>query len=204
MNEKLQELTNKIYQEGLEKGKIEAREIVSKARAEAEEIVRSAKKTASEIIEKAEKDTAETKKNTESELSMSTKQAYTAIKQKITDIIVENAVTEALSHTLDQQDFMKSLMLKMAENWDEIESEGKDLMFFLSEKDHKELGTFLKNIVAQKINGGLEVRIEENIQSGFKLGPIDGSYKLSFTDKDFSRFFKQYLRPRTRKFLAEE
>lgn len=204
MNEKLQELTNKIYQEGLEKGKKEAEEIVDNARAEAREILKSAKKEAEEIAEKAEKDAAELKKNTESELTLSTKQAITTIRQRISDIMVDQAVDDAVSGTFEDQDFVKSMMLNMAENWDKIEKEGRDVTFFLSEKDHKKLEGFLKKKVAEKIKGGLDINFEEGIKSGFKLGPKDGGYKLSFTDQDFKRFFEQYLRPRTRKFFAED
>lgn len=204
MNEKLQELTNKIYQEGLEKGKKEAETIVSKSKAEADDLVKVARKEAAQIIEDAQKLAAETKKNTESELKMSTRQAITSVRQRITDIMVDQAIDESINVAFKDLDFVKSLMLKMAENWDKMETGGKDIMFFLSEKEHGELDSFLKNKVASKIKGGLDIDFEEGIKSGFKIGPKDGGYKLSFTNKDFSHFFKQYLRPRTRNFFVED
>lgn len=204
MNEKLQELTNKIYQEGLEKGKQEAEEIVNKAKSEADEMISAAKKEAEQIALKAKNDAAELKKNTESELALSTKQAVNTIKQKITEVMVDTAIDEVVDKSFGDKDFVKNLMLKMAENWDKIEKEGKGVMFFLSDNDHTQLDGFLKKQVAAKIKGGLEINFEEGIKSGFKLGPKDGGYKLSFTNEDFSRFFKQYLRPRTRKFFAED
>jgi len=203
MNEKLQELTNKIYQEGLEKGKNEAEQIVLAAKSEAEQILSSARNEAILITETAAKETEVLRKNTESELQMSTKQAIAAVKQKIADILVDETVNETASQAFKDLEFVKSLMLKIAENWDKIETEGKDVMFFLAEKEQKEIETFLKAKVAAKIKGGLEVDFEEGIKSGFKIGPKDGSYKLSFTDKDFSHFFKTFLRPRIRKFFVE-
>lgn len=204
MNNKLQELTKKIYQEGLEKGQTEADGLIAKAKADAADIVNAAKKEAKRLIEEAENSAAEMKKNTESELSMSTKQAITTVKQHITNIVVDKSVSEAINTVFKDQDFLKNLMLKMAENWDQIEKGGKDVMFFLSEKEHKELESYLRKIAATTIKGGLEINFEEGIKSGFKLGPTDGSYKLSFTDKDFILFFTQYLRPRTRSFFTED
>lgn len=204
MNEKLQELTDKIYQEGLEKGKIEAEEIVAKAKSQAEGIVKSAKEEAEQITHKAEEDAAETRKKTESELRMSANQAITSLKQTMMEIVVDEAVKEAVDKSFDDNDFVKSLMLKMAENWDKIEKKGKDVMFFLSEKDHEKLGEYLKKKAASVIKGGIDIDFEEGIKSGFRIGPKDGSYKLSFTDEDFHRFFAQYLRPRTRKFFTED
>ncbi|MCF8364574.1 MAG: hypothetical protein K9H16_02240 [Bacteroidales bacterium] len=204
MNEKLQELTNKIFREGLEKGKAEADKLVSKAKSEAEQMIQAATDEAGRILAKAEKEAAELKKNTESELLMSTKQAIVSVKQKITDIMVDETVNQAAADAFDDPEFVKSLMLKIAENWDKIENDGKDVMFFLSPKEHSQLESFLKGKVAAKIKGGLDIDFEDSIKSGFKLGPKDGSYKLSFTNKDFSHFFKQYLRPRTRKFFVED
>jgi V/A-type H+/Na+-transporting ATPase subunit E len=204
MNEKLQELTNKIYQEGLEKGKNEADQIIDKAKKEAEKMISSARDEASQIRDEANKDAEELKKNTASELTMSTRQAITTIKQQISNIVATEAVKDALGKAFDDKDFIKNLILKIAENWDKIEKDGQDVMMILSEKDKKELEGFLMKKAAEKIKGALEINFEESIKSGFKIGPKDGSYILSFTDEDFKTFFKQYLRPRTRKFFEEE
>ena len=87
MQNKLQELTEKIYQEGVEKGNAEAKEIIEKAKADAAEIISNAKKEAETIIEKAEKKAAETKSNTESEIKLLGKQSINALKQQIVNLI---------------------------------------------------------------------------------------------------------------------
>jgi len=203
MNQKLQELTNKIYQEGLEKGKNEADQIIQNAKTEAEKIIAKAKADAGQMREEASRFAEELKKNTASELTMSTRQAISTIKQQISEVVSGEAVNDALAKAFDDKEFVKNLMLKIAENWDKIEKEGQDVMIALSESDKKELEGFLMSKAAVQIKSGLAVNFEEGIKSGFKIGPKDGSYKLSFTDEDFKRFFKQYLRPRTRKFFEE-
>ena len=35
------------------------------------------------------------------------------------------------------------------------------------------------------------------MKGGFKIGPADGSYKISFSEDDFENFFKSFLRPKT-------
>ena len=47
MENKIQELADKIYQEGVEKGNAEARKLVQQAREEAEAVVADARKQAS-------------------------------------------------------------------------------------------------------------------------------------------------------------
>jgi V/A-type H+/Na+-transporting ATPase subunit E len=203
MNQKLQELTNKIYQEGLEKGKTEADQIVKNAKTEAEKILAKAKADADQMRGEATKFAEELKKNTASELQMSTRQAVSNIKQQISEVVSGEAVKAAMANAFDDKEFVKNLILKIADNWAKIEKEGHDVMIALSEKEQKDLEKFLMGKAAEKIKGTLAINFEEGIKSGFKIGPKDGSYKLSFTDEDFKRFFQQYLRPRTRKFFEE-
>lgn len=59
MQNKLQELTDKLYNEGLSKGKQEAEELKAKALQEADQIVSQAKNEATAIVAKAEKEAAE-------------------------------------------------------------------------------------------------------------------------------------------------
>jgi V/A-type H+-transporting ATPase subunit E len=203
MNQKLQELTNKIYQEGLEKGKTEADQIVNNAKTEAEKILTKAKAEAEQMRNEATKFSEELKKNTASELQMSTKQAISNIKQQISETVSNEAVKDALGKAFDDKDFVKNLILKIADNWAKIDKEGNDVMIALSEKDKKDLEQFLMGKAAGKIKGSLAINFEEGIKSGFKIGPKEGGFMISFTDEDFMTFFKQYLRPRTRKFFEE-
>ena len=54
--DKIQELTSKLYSEGIEKGKEEAEKIIAEAKALSNQIVEDAKKKAQEIIAAAEKE----------------------------------------------------------------------------------------------------------------------------------------------------
>jgi len=51
--DKLQELTQKLYDQGLAKGKEEGEAILAKAREEAQDIIRKAQEEANAIVEKA-------------------------------------------------------------------------------------------------------------------------------------------------------
>ncbi|HPR57931.1 MAG TPA: V-type ATP synthase subunit E family protein [Bacteroidales bacterium] len=204
MNEKLQELTKKIYDEGLEKGKAEAREIIEKAKKEAEDIVAKAQNDAHHIIEKAEKEAEEQRKNVHSELVIASKQAVATVKQKVTDLLTQKAVEQALAGKFDDKDFVKNLIIRLVEQWKDISKSNESLMVFLPEKDREQMESYLMKNVAQNIRQGMEITFDEGIKSGFRIGPKDQSYKISFTEKDFELFFKQFLRPRTQKFFTEQ
>lgn len=193
MQNKLQELTEKIYQEGLEKGNEEAKTIVENAKQEAASIVEAAKKDAEQIIADANKKAEESKKNTESEIKLSSKQAITALKQQITDIVSNTITEEATSKKFDA-DFTKTTVENMLKNWSKEQT--SNLTVLLPEKDEKELNAFFNKSAKTLLDKGLEIKFDASLKSGFQIAPKDGSYKVSFTEEDFNNFFKQYLRPK--------
>lgn len=200
MQSKLQELTEKIYQEGLEKGNEEAKAIVEAAKKEASDIVDSAKKEASQIVETAKKTAEETKKNTESEIALSSKQALNALKQQITDVLNSKVIDEATAEAFDAN-FTKSIVETTLKNWSKDQS--SDLEVLLPASQEKELSASLNKSVKDLITKGLEIKFDGSIKSGFQISPKDGSYKVSFTEEDFANFFKQYLRPKLVELLFE-
>ena len=70
MDTKIQELTDKIYKEGVEKGNEEAGRIIADANAQKQAILTEAEAEAKRIVAQAEKQAAELKKNTEAELKI--------------------------------------------------------------------------------------------------------------------------------------
>ena len=64
MNNKIQELTEKLLNEGVEKGNAEAEKIVASANDKAAQIVADAKAKAEEIIAAAKKDAKGVEENT--------------------------------------------------------------------------------------------------------------------------------------------
>ena len=65
MDTKIQELTDKIYNEGVEKGNEEAGRIIAEANAQKDTIIKDAEAEAKRIVAAAEKQAAELKKKTE-------------------------------------------------------------------------------------------------------------------------------------------
>ena len=93
MDTKIQELTDKIYKEGVEKGNEEAGRIIAEANAQKESIVKAAEETAARIVAEAEKQAAELKKNTEAELKLFASQSVEALKSEVTNLITGDIVS---------------------------------------------------------------------------------------------------------------
>lgn len=193
----MQELTEKIYSEGVEKANQEAEEIKKNAKKEADEMIKNAKKESARIIEKAEQESAEMKKNVESEIELSSKQVISAIKQKIASLITAKAVEEPVEKAFSDEEFIKKIIETLVNNWEPGKDASIDLSVILPEKQEKEMKEYFEKKQKKLLNAGLELKFDDTIDAGLKIGPKDGSYQISFTDKDFENLFKAYLRPRT-------
>ena len=183
--DKLQELTQKLYNEGLSKGKEEGEAILAQAKAQAEDIVKKAQEEAAAIVEKAQKEAADYKVKVEGDVKMASSQALQATKAAIEQIIVAKAVDAPVKEALSQADFLKGIITAVAQRFSAQES--TDLALVLPEQLQKELEPFLKGALAQTLGKGVEASFTKKLNGGFKIGPKDGSYFISFTDEAFQQ-----------------
>jgi len=202
MDSKIQQLTETIYNEGVEKAREEADAILKEAGKEAEQIKKDAQKEADRIVEEANEKSEELKKQVDSEIKMTTNQAVSAMKQEITTLVTMKVIQPSVKELFSDTEYLKSLISDVVQGW--VEKEDFDLTVILPESNRDQLEKYFKNNLADELNKGLEVTFAKNMKSGFKIGPSDGSYIISFTDDDFTNFLKSYLRPKTSQLLFEE
>ena len=195
MQSKLQELTEKIFQEGVEKGNAEAEQILESANSEAKKIIEKAKKDADDILKDAQKKAVELKTNTESEIKLSGKQSLNALKQQIVNVVNNEITSAAIKDAFSDKNFIRKIIETLLSSW-AGSGQSMDLTLLLSEKDEKNLSAFFKKEAKKYLDKGVTVNFDSTLKNGFQLGPKDGSYKVSFTEEDFINFFKHYLRPK--------
>ena len=202
MNSKVQQLTDTIYNEGVQKAREEAEVILKEAREKASAIEEKAQKDADRIVKKAEENAQETKKQVDSEIKMTLNQAVSAMKQEVTSLITLKVVQPPVKELFSNKEYLKELISTIVKGW--MEKDQLDVEVILPEQDKDEMESYFKNNLAKELNNELEVKFSKNVKSGFKIGPAGESYLISFTDEDFTNFLKGYLRPKTTKLLFEE
>jgi len=200
MQNKLQELTDKLYNEGLAKGQQQGEEMVAKAKQEATNIIAEANEQAKAIVTKAKKEAEEFKTKIDSDIKIASVQTISVIKQKIGEELIKATVSEPVKQAFSDKDFVQKIIGETVKAFD-AKTASISLEVILPTAMKGELDLFLKNTIAKIFGGGFEVRFDKGLSSGFKIGPKDGSYYLSFTDQDFEALFSEYLRPATRKIL---
>lgn len=203
MQTKLQELTERIYQEGVNKAKEEADKILDSAKKEAEGIVSNAKKEAEDIVKDANKEAGDLKKNSLNELQLTARQLISDTQQKIVKLIEAKAVEPEVKEAFKSVDFTRDVILELVKSWNPKGDDPVDLKVLLPENKQKDFETAFKAKAGNILNKGLELTFSEKIKGGFKIGPKEGGYLISFTDEDFDNFFRAYLRPRLVEMLYE-
>ena len=189
MDSKIQELTDKLLNEGVEKGKEKAQEIISQAKEQAEKIINEAKQQAEDIKAEADKDAKALDHNTKAELKMFCGQAVSALKTEIADVVTDNVVKQAVKEVVDDKKFMQEFMLKLAEKW------GAQEDIVISAQDAEAL----KAVFAKKAKALLDKSVKIQQVNGkdtlFTGEPADGAYKVNFGNEEFEDYFKSFLRP---------
>ena len=187
--EKIQELTEKIYREGVEKGQAEADRIVLEAKEQAAQIIAEAKKKAADIEAAGKKAVVEMEANTKNELKLFTAQSLSALKSEIANVLTASTVGQAVDKLVSDKDFLCKFTVALASKWVEnepivIESADADTLKAYFAKEAK--AVLNKGVTIEKVNGRNAL---------FTIQPEDGSYKVSFGKEEFEDYFKSFLRP---------
>lgn len=202
MENKLQELTDKLYREGLSKGKEEGEALLAKAEEKAAEIIEAARVKAEEIIKQAEKDAADFRTKVEGDVKMASMQSLQATRNTIENLMVEGLVGKQISSALSSPDFVKEIILAVARKFNAEESVDLDLV--LPESLKNELEPFISSELAKTLGKEVSASFSKKVSGGFTIGPKDGSYFISLTDESFRNLIGEYIRPATRKILFGE
>lgn len=201
MQNKLQELTDKLYNEGLSKGKQEAELMKANAKNEAADIIAKAKEEAEQILNRAKSEAAELKSKTENDIKMASVQAFAAVKQQIENVIVTKALAQPVKAAVSETDFIKTIITAIVSAFNPNEADAVALDVILPADKKAELEQFMAQNISGICKAGINVEYSKNIAGGFKIGPKGEGYMISFTDKDFENIIAQYLRPKTKELL---
>lgn len=203
MENKLQQLTQKLYNEGLEKGRAEADRLVADAKEQAEKMLADARDQAEAIVKKARAEAEDVKKNSMTEISLAGKQAVSKIKAEIASMIIAKSTYTGVKEAVMDPAFIKEMLLAVARNWNGADSKAS-LEALLPEDERARLDAAFEKSAKELLAAGIEVGWSKDVRTGFKVGARDGGYYISFTDADFDALLKEYLREKVARLLYEE
>ena len=189
MENKIQELTDRIYREGVEKGNEEAKKLVEKAQDEANPIVENARKEADAIVAAARKSADELVDNTKSELKLFAGQALNALKSEIATVVTDKLVSADVKAFASNKEYLQAFIVALASKWSAEEP------IVISTADAEGLKKYFAAKAKQLLDGSVKIEQVNGLKTLFTVSPADGSYKVSFGEEEFMSYFKDFLRP---------
>ena len=180
MENKIQELTDKIYREGVEKGNEEAQRLIANAQDEAKKIIEDARKEAESIVAASRKSADELADNTKSELKLFSGQAVNALKSEIAASVKDFA---------QDKDYLNAFIVALASKW------SVDEPIVISTADAESLKKYFAAHAKALLDKGVKIEQVNGIKTLFTVSPADGSYKVNFGEEEFMNYFKAFLRP---------
>ncbi|MEG1635382.1 MAG: hypothetical protein RR141_00825 [Rikenellaceae bacterium] len=199
MENKIQQLTEQLYNEGVAKGKQESDQIIASANAEAAKILANAKKDAAHIIEKAEADAVDLSTKTLSDVKRSSAEMLMDVKSQLEKAVVAKIVSADVKSAFADDKFIKELILSSVNAWGAKSSE--PIMVNVAAKTAESVADFVKSKVdaasAQKITIG----VSSSVKNGFTISPKGEGYYISFTEDDFNALISDYMRAKVAQIL---
>ena len=191
MENKIQELTDKIYREGVEKGNTEAQKLIANAQDEAKKIVEDARKEAEAIVAASRKSADELAENTKSELKLFAGQAVNALKSEIATLVTDKIVNADVKAFAADKDYLNAFIVALASKWSVNEP------IVISTADADGLKKYFAAQAKALLDKGVKIEQVNGNKTLFTVSSADGSYKVNFGEEEFMNYFKEFLRPQS-------
>lgn len=189
MENKIQELTDKIYREGVEKGNEEAQRLIGNAQKEAQKLIEDAHKQAETIVADAHKAATELSENTKAELKLFAGQAVNALKTEVINLLTDQTITEEVKGVTADKTFLNNFIVTLAEKW------SSDEAIVISVDDAEALKKYFASKAKHLLDKGVKIEQVNGVKTLFSISPADGTYKVNFGEEEFENYFKEFLRP---------
>jgi V/A-type H+-transporting ATPase subunit E len=195
MEIQLDNLIEKIKKDGIEEARQKREEIVNKAKEEAAAIIDEAKKKAEQIINEAEHDAAQFKKTSELALRQAARDTELLVKQRLIDLF-DKVFKKQVANVL-APDFLKDLILKLTENWQEdVNSE-----IIINESDKEKLQDLLLSRLKDELRHPIIIRTSDHFSKGFRIELKDEEVYYDFSDESIADVLKRFLNPKLNELL---
>lgn len=188
MENTLERMVDRVYQEGINRAQDRAAQITAAAEAQAAEITRKAKEEAEQITAAAKDEAQRLLRSADSDLKLTASRALGSLRNEISGLLVAQAVAAPLSAALTDVQFIKNLFLKLTEN-----RVGTGLLVSVPPSQRDELVRELSGLIQGRLKG-LEISAGA-MKAGFVVTEKNAGYELDFTEPALMEFLQPYIKP---------
>ena len=200
MEMQLQELIEKIKQDGVKTAEAEAEAILKSANEKAEKIIADAKVEAEKLVLNAKQQNERTVKSGEDAIRQAGRNLLISFRESVTkelEAILNNGVLEAYSPKN-----LTDLIIKVVEAWSK-NTDASDISIILNSNDLKEVEGTLLSALKEKMLQGVTLKANDNFNGGFRIAVNQGQAYYDFSAEAVTDMLSAYLSPKVSALLKE-
>lgn len=193
MDVQLQELIDKIKQDGVATAESEAAKIIATAEKKAESIISSANEKAEEIKKTAKAEAEKMEKAGEEAIIQAGRNMLLSFRDSLVGEL--NVLIQTETAKAESKDVLSKLIPETVKAWAK-NTDASELSVLLSEKDLKELESTFTSELKAEISKGLEIKPDKTLQAGFRIGVNNGAAFYDYSAESLAEMFSIYLNPK--------
>jgi V/A-type H+-transporting ATPase subunit E len=208
------ELIDRLRDEGVRAGRDEAERVVADAEARARWLVEQAQDEATNLIEKARAESQALRSSADDALQVAARDMLLSLRERLTHRFA-GEVRRLVSDQLRDKDFLKQLIFEIAGKQREIIDEGEEVEVLLPRKalevgelrkdsgelQDGELTEFVLGITDSMLRDGVTIRVTDSDMEGISARLVKDEIQVEVTADAVSALLLEHLQPRFRALL---
>jgi len=207
-------LIERLRQEGVAHGQVEAERIIARARAEAERLLRETEQSAEEMLAKAQAEVERLRISGQEALHIAARDTRLALKAELAEHFAAE-VRRLVSLQLGNEELMRRLILEIAGRLREEVGEETPITILLprdvlgleelrrnpSELQDGTLTRFVQGLTGEMLRKGVSFGVAESGLRGLQVRVEESEVSVDVTDEMVTQLLLQHLQPRFRALL---
>jgi len=191
MSQQVQELIDKIKQDGIQQADQKAKEIEGQAQAKAQQIINEAENKAEQLIASAKEEIKKMEESTHMALRQASRDTILSLRKEIEAILTKIAKTET-GEALTAESLAKLIEIVIKSSLEGIKEKG-NIEVSLNAKDVQKLKSGFLSKLQKQIKNPIKLQTSEDIGSGFTISFDEGKSSFDFTDQSLADYLSTYL-----------
>lgn len=200
MDIQLQELIDKIKNDGVASAENEAKRIITEAEEKAQHILADAQKKSDALIQSAKAENSRMEKASIDAVRQAGRNVLISFRDSI--IAQLNAIIKKDTASALSAEVLKTLIPELLKKWLASE-DASSISVLLSAKDLEAVQSSLAASLKAEITKGLIIKTDETLADGFRIGIKNGEAYYDFSSESVASLFSSYLNPQTAKIMKE-
>ena len=208
----VQQLIDRLHEEGVAKGQEEADVVVTAARQQAMDLLDQARQEAEEIVSAARQEAEHAKAGGEEAIRLAGRDTILSLTEELRDDFVRK-LRGLVDHSLKDTDFLKQLILEIVRHA-VSEGDGAKNVVLLADRTSTDaaanlsnedaLDDFVRSLGGSAVSDGLTFEVGDADVPGVRVQLVDDNLEIDLTTETLTHLLLKHLSPRFRSILQEQ